>query len=99
MKEYKVFINGDIQEWWLNGKRHREDGPAYIDSRIQEWWLNGKRHREDGPAYIDDNYKAVYWYLNGKQVTEQEFNKRIRVKEMTMKELCKILGYNVKIIK
>ena len=40
------------KEWWLNGKRHREDGPAveYCINGSKEWWLNGKRHREDGPA-------------------------------------------------
>ncbi len=76
MIEYKVIIDGDIQEWYLNGELHREDGPAYINGNRQEW------------------------YLNGEQVTEEEFNKRTtKVKEMTMEELCKILGYNVKIIK
>ena len=27
MIEYKVHDNGD-REWWINGKLHREDGPA-----------------------------------------------------------------------
>ena len=65
MIEYtvKVFDNG-TQEWQLNGKRHREDGPAYVDGNYQSWWLNGKLHREDGPAVIDDDQQL--WYLNGK---------------------------------
>ena len=76
MKEYKVIVDGDYQVWYLNGKRHREDGPAYINGDYKEWWLNGE------------------------QVTEEGFNKRTtKVKEMTMEELCKTLGYNVKIIK
>ena len=38
-------------EWYRNGQRHREDGPAYEGSDgTREWWLNGQRHREDGPA-------------------------------------------------
>jgi hypothetical protein len=39
------------REWRLNGKLHREDGPAveWADGR-REWWLHGERHREDGPA-------------------------------------------------
>lgn len=41
MIEYtvKVFPNG-TKEWWLKGKRHREDGPAkeYADS-TKEWWV------------------------------------------------------------
>jgi hypothetical protein len=42
------------QEWYLNGKLHREGGPAYEGSHnsCQEWWLHGERHRLDGPAQI-----------------------------------------------
>ena len=31
-------------KWWsLNGKRHREDGPALEDANGNKWWfLNGK---------------------------------------------------------
>ena len=57
---------GKRKEWWINGKRHREDGPAreWSDGGT-EWYLNGKRHREDGPAIEYANgYKS--WYLNGK---------------------------------
>ena len=54
------------KEWYLNGKHHREDGPAIeYASGTKEWYLNGKLHREDGPAceWADGN---KYWYLNGK---------------------------------
>ena len=39
------------KEWYLNGRLHREDGPAneWPDGS-KHWYLNGKRHREDGPA-------------------------------------------------
>ena len=53
MIEYtvKVWANGD-KAWYLNGKRHREDGPAYESANGDKfWYLNGKLHREDGPAY------------------------------------------------
>ena len=54
------------KEWFLNGKLHREDGPAceYSDGS-KEWWLNGRRHREDGPAceYVSGD---KHWYSNGK---------------------------------
>jgi len=51
--------------WKLNGKYHREDGPAIeYANGSKVWYLNGKMHREDGPAYECVNgYKA--WYLNG----------------------------------
>ena len=77
--EYKVIVNshGD-QYWYLNGKYHREDGPAVIGANgYQYWYLNDQLHREDGPAIIHANGDQ-YWYLNGKDLTEQEFNKRNR---------------------
>jgi len=49
----------------LNGKWHREDGPAviYADG-TQAWYLNDLFHREDGPAYIGVD-GTQWWYLNG----------------------------------
>jgi len=67
MIEYKVKVsdNGD-KEWFLNGKLHREDGPACEwASGSKEWFLNGKAHREDGPA-CEYAYGTKYWFLNGK---------------------------------
>ena len=57
-------------EWYLEGKRHREDGPAieYANGN-KEWYLNDKLHREDGPAVEDaSGYKE--WWLNGKEHRE-----------------------------
>ncbi len=60
------------------------------------WYLKGKRHREDGPAveYANGDKR---WYLNGKEVTEEEVMNP--AEEMTMEEICKALGKNVKVIK
>jgi hypothetical protein len=67
--EVKVYTNGD-KHWYLNGKRHREDGPAIEFSNGDKYWyLNDLIHREDGPAVEEsDGYKA--WYLNGKRHRE-----------------------------
>ena len=55
------------KHWYLNGKLHREDGPAIEHSNnYKEWWLNGKRHREDGPA-IEYPNGSKFWYSNGKR--------------------------------
>ena len=67
MIEYtvRVYNNGDKQ-WYLNGKLHREDGPAIERANgDKSWYLNGKCHREDGPAVEYDN-GSKHWYLNGK---------------------------------
>jgi len=64
--------------WYLNGQRHREDGPAYEStSGTKEWWLNNQLHREDGPAHIGSAGK-VEWWLNGKQLSEEEWKERIK---------------------
>jgi hypothetical protein len=98
MIEYtvKVYENGD-QEWYLNGKLHREDGPAVIwASGRQVWHLNGKLHREDGPAVIWASGRQA-WYLNDKRVTEAAVMQP--TKELTVAEVERLLGYSVKIIK
>jgi hypothetical protein len=71
MKTYTVEINDNGSKfWYLNGKRHREDGPAceYADGS-KLWYLNGKLHRKDGPAceYADGD---KFWFLNGKRHRE-----------------------------
>jgi hypothetical protein len=70
-KEYtvKVYANG-TKHWFLNGNRHREDGPAVESADgYKSWYLNGKLHREDGPAVeLADGSK--YWYLNGNRHRE-----------------------------
>jgi hypothetical protein len=71
MIEYtvKVYTNGD-KFWYLNGKQHREDGPA-VEWAIgyKFWYLNGKQHREDGPATEYSNGDKS-WFLNGKRHRE-----------------------------
>jgi hypothetical protein len=59
-----TFSNGQ-KEWFLNGKRHREDGPAVEYPNGNNYWcLNGKYHREDGPA-VEWASGTKEWYLNG----------------------------------
>jgi len=61
--------------WQLNGKYHREDGPAIEWSDgTREWVLNGKRHREDGPA-VERADGLSSWWLNGRHITEEEHRK------------------------
>ena len=72
MIEYKVIVDGKKIEWYLDGKLHREDGPAIEYTNVYKWWyLNGKLHRIDGPA-IEYTNGEKSWYLNGKKVTEKE---------------------------
>jgi antitoxin component YwqK of YwqJK toxin-antitoxin module len=71
MITYTVTVHEDkTKRWFLNGKPHREDGPAveYADG-TKFWYLNGKFHREDGPA-IEWDGGTKSWYLNGKRHRE-----------------------------
>lgn len=67
------------EEWWVDGKLHRDDGPAFIeidnrviyygnnnreDKNTYSWYKNGLKHRIDAPALINGNLKV--WYKNGK---------------------------------
>jgi hypothetical protein len=101
MIEYtvKVYTSGN-KFWLLNGKLHREDGPAveWADG-YKSWWLNGKRHREDGPAveWVDG---SKFWYLKGTYMTEEGHKAAMNpTVEMTMEEICKALGKTVKVVK
>ena len=61
MIEYtvKVFENGD-KLWYLNGKLHREDGPAieHVDGR-KSWYLNGVQYTE---KEFNAKMNPVKWY-------------------------------------
>jgi hypothetical protein len=57
-------LTNGSKTWWLNGKLHREYGPAieWADG-TKLWCLNGQWHRVDGPAWEGfDGTK--HWYLN-----------------------------------
>jgi hypothetical protein len=67
MKTYTVEVenNGD-KFWYLDGKRHREDGPAIeLTKGPKFWYQNDKRHREDGPA-CECADGSKHWYQKGK---------------------------------
>ena len=100
MIEYTVEVsNNGTRRWYLYGELHREDGPASEGAcGTKHWYLNGKLHREDGPAieYADGDKS---WYLNDVKYTEEEYYSKLNpAKELTMEELVKELGYNVKIV-
>jgi hypothetical protein len=68
----------------------------------KEWYLNDKPHqklhREDGPAVeLANGYKS--WWLNNQQVTQEEHKRKTsKVIEMTVAEISKALGKQVKVV-
>lgn len=64
MKPTRIINNEGLIEYRLNGKLHREDGPAYHDWGTNEcWFYDNKLHREDGPAESWSGTER--WYRHG----------------------------------
>ena len=69
---------------WTNtrGDLHRENGPAVLYSGgAKYWYQNNRLHCTDGPAVEDDKdwgSDCKAWFINGKQLTEAEFNQRVK---------------------
>jgi|TARA_R110000851_G_scaffold324557_1_gene491931 hypothetical protein len=61
------------KRWFMNGKLHREDGPAIEWANgNKSWWVNGILHRTDGPA-IEWASCSIEWYLDGRYLTFDEW--------------------------
>jgi hypothetical protein len=44
-----AIVDNGYEAWWVNGKRHRLDGPAMTwPDGINEWWVNGKELTQQG---------------------------------------------------
>jgi antitoxin component YwqK of YwqJK toxin-antitoxin module len=79
-REYYESGNIKYESHFLNGKYHREDGPAnihYYDNGnlyYKFYYINGTYHRRYGPACVyynhDGSVEAEYYYLDGKRHRE-----------------------------
>ena len=74
---YIVDYEDDSTRWMVDGKYHREDGPAikYLDG-AKEWYKHGKLHRGDGPASIECTGDEEYW-LDGVVYSKQKYYKEL----------------------
>jgi len=72
----------NFKEWFLNGKRHKEDDPAMTNESgsWKEWWIHGKQHREDGPAIIN-GYIELH-LLDGKHYTKRNWIIEMRKRKL-----------------
>jgi hypothetical protein len=64
-----------IEEFYRNGKLHRENGPARIEQQPdgshygEYWYRDGQQHCSDGPAVVEreaDGSVAEEYWVNGK---------------------------------
>ena len=58
--------DGSIYWFDTEGRRHNEDGPAYITTNLSVWYYYGMRHNVTGPAmiYKDGRYR---WFINSNE--------------------------------
>jgi len=65
-KKYTINEEGD-KEWRVDGKLHREDGPAIkYRNGAESWYKDGILHRKNGPALTYNNDDDKEWYYDGK---------------------------------
>lgn len=50
--------------WYVNGLRHRINGPAIEFDDFKCWYEDGKCHRVDGPA-VEFSDGTKQWWVNG----------------------------------
>lgn len=70
-----VISRDGTKEWFQNGNRHREDGPAIECAYgAKSYFINNKLHRLDGPSveYPDGTKR---WHINGISVDSEEQHK------------------------
>jgi hypothetical protein len=109
--EVEVYEDGD-KHWYLNGKRHREDGPAVEDSNGSKFWfLNDEPLTEEEfnermtptvEMTIDEMEKVLgrkVSMLNLEHKWLKTLLKRSPTVEMTMAQINEALGKNVKVVK
>lgn len=59
--------------WYVNGKLHREDGPAIEwKDGSQGWFVEGKCHCETGPAIQNADGKNQ-WFIHNISISEEDY--------------------------
>ena len=60
--------------WYVDGKLHREDGPAMENANVAKFLVNGV-YRTNAPGVENAKGGFDMWYVNGKLLTPEDFNK------------------------
>jgi len=99
MIKYEVHVDDNgTKEWYLNGERHRTDGPAIECADGDKlWYLNGKCHRSDGPA-VERADGTKSWYLNDKYVTEAQWREQMKPKAPCEGRVIEVEGVRYRLV-
>lgn len=65
-----------VEEWYKDGVRHREGGPAITHKNTRIWIKDGKLHRLDGPAIEEPAGPKQYW-INGQKLSPKQYKQEI----------------------
>lgn len=67
------YPNGNTT-WYLDGRKHREDGPA-IQHKFYpcRWYYKGKLHRIGGPAIEEGTHTNAEYYIHGERFTKENY--------------------------
>ena len=81
--KYRIEVDsfGVRRSYNAAGMLHHETAPAAVwPGGTKEWYQTGIRHRTDGPA-IEWASGRKMWFINGEELTEAEFNQRVKYYE------------------
>ena len=86
VKQFEFYSNGS-KYWYLNGKPHREDGPAveYSDG-TKQWCLYGEFHNLDGPAHRVSTGYHEWWVSGNHYYTHAEYKTAVENYRMINKK-------------
>ena len=91
VERYLVTINRYGTIIWYNEDEelHRAGGLPAIEGKdgTKQFYINGKRHNPNGPARIYADGTKEYW-IDGKQISEDEFNEKKYLINLTVPELA-----------
>ena len=71
--------------WYINGKQHREDGPAIeYANGSKEWWLNGVEVTAETIGFIIKRKRKLalkYWLLWTDYLMNPNYGKRTKIRK------------------
>jgi len=85
--------NNRTKMWFINGERHRVEGPAFITPIGEIWYYNGMIHRFGGPALTNLEFNRKEYFLYDTQYSRVKYNKIMFIIISFFNKLKKILRY------
>lgn len=85
--DFVQFTEASVYFWKSGNTYHRKDGPAVIRRNYLAWYQNDVFHRTDGPARIGEFLDEEEFFINGKKMTREGYEKHFDIKESKFRKL------------